>query len=116
MTASRDLKKLIRKRMHKTGESYTAARRHFLHPKEATMTTRTVQTQPPGLDLSVDDLQLTLRTVLVLKQHDIRTIGDLARKADGELAALGLAAQSRIEIREVLASRGVQQPATEASA
>jgi hypothetical protein len=35
MTTQRDLKQLIRNRMAKTGESYTAARRHFDHATEA---------------------------------------------------------------------------------
>lgn len=106
MTAGKNLKKLIRTRMHKTGESYTAARRHFLHSEEATMTQHTGQ-QQPELDLPLDHLQLTLKTARALKQHHISTVGDLAGKTDGELAAIGIARQNRIEIREVLASRGL---------
>ena len=107
MTANKDLKKLIRKRMRKTGESYTAARRHFLSSEEASMTTRYVRQEQSALSLSVDRLELTLRTARVLKTHDIKTIGQLVGKPENELADIGLAREGRIEIREVLASRGL---------
>jgi len=43
MTANKDLKKLIRSRMRKTGESYTPARRYFLWPGKVTMAERDKQ-------------------------------------------------------------------------
>jgi DNA-directed RNA polymerase alpha subunit len=107
MTANKGLKKLIRNRMRKTGESYTAARRHFLHSQEASMTTRYAGQDRSELNLSVDRLQLTLRTKRVLKQHDIKTIRQLVGTTENELADIGLAVQGRIEIRDVLASRGM---------
>jgi DNA-directed RNA polymerase alpha subunit len=55
----------------------------------------------------VDRLQLTLRTKRVLKQHDIKTIRQLVGTTENELADIGLAVQGRIEIRDVLASRGM---------
>lgn len=107
MTAHKDLKRLIRRRMRKTGESYTAARRLFLHSEEADMTTRRVRHEQSALHSSIDRLELTLRTARILKQHDIETIAQLARKTESELAEIGLARQGRIEIREVLACRGM---------
>ena len=107
MTANKDLKKLIRTRMRKTGESYTAARRHFLRSEETGMTTRYVRQERSALSLSIDRLELKLRTARVLKNHDIKTIGQLLGKTEEELADIGLPREGRIEIREVLASRGI---------
>jgi DNA-directed RNA polymerase alpha subunit len=107
MTANKDLKRLIRSRMYKTGESYTAARRHFLHSEEAKMTTLATRPEQSKLRSPVDHLQLTLKTARVLKQHDIMNIGQLARMTERELADIGIGSQQRIEVREVLASRGL---------
>lgn len=107
MTAHKDTKKLIRARMRKTGESYTAARRHFLRSEEAKMTTRDMRQEQSILQLSVAHLQLTLRTARVLKAHDINSIGELVEKTENELTDIGLERQGRVEIREVLASRGL---------
>ena len=107
MTANSDLKQLIRKRMLRTGESYTAARRHFLQPEQATMTQPSPQRRSADLDLPVERLQLTLRTTRLLEQRGVTTIGQLAEKTEDELAEIGIAGQNRIEIREVLASRGL---------
>jgi len=71
------------------------------------MTKPSAKHQPIGLDLPLDALQLTLKTTRLLKRHDVRTIRHLAAKTDSDLAAIGIAAQNRIEIREVLASRGL---------
>lgn len=106
MTAHKNLKRLIRRRMRKTGESYTAARRHFLRSKESEMTKSTVPHEPCER-LPIAHLQLTLKTALALKQHHIERIGQLIDKTETELAGIGLAAQSRIEIRDVLAARGL---------
>ena len=68
------------------------------------------QQQPLApLEMPLDRLQLTLNTARLLKQHHVMTIGDLAGRTDSELAAMGIAARNRIEIREVLASRGISQ-------
>lgn len=107
MTAHKDLKKLIRRRMLKTGESYTAARRHFLMMEEANMTQPKKPQEQSALGSPIDRLELTLRTVRALKQHDIRTIEQLVGTTERDLADAGLAMESRIEIREVLASRGM---------
>ena len=98
MTAGKDFKKLIRKRMLRTGESYTAARRHFLRAEEAGMTR---PTESP-LNQPIDTLNLTVKTTKVLKQQNISTIAALRDRTEAELSDLGLAPQSRIEIREVL--------------
>ena len=107
MTANSDLKKLIRNRMHRTGQSYAAARRSFLHSKEADMTKQNSTPEASLLRQPIDRLELTLRTARVLRQHEITMIGQLAGKSERELADIGVSAQGRIEIREVLASRGI---------
>lgn len=71
------------------------------------MTTRNPENEPSNLDQSIDRLQLTLRTAGVLKQHEITTIGRLARTTERDLADIGLTRQARCEIRDVLASRGL---------
>ncbi|MGE0625845.1 MAG: hypothetical protein AB7I04_19530 [Pseudomonadales bacterium] len=43
----------------------------------------------------------------MLKQHNITTIAQLVETTESELAHIGIADQNRIEIREVLASRGL---------
>ena len=60
-----------------------------------------------GADLPIENLQLTVRATRVLRDHGIRTIGELVAKTEDDLVAIGLAAQNRLEIRDVLASRGI---------
>ena len=107
MTANKDLTKLVRNRMNKTGESYTTARRHFLRSEEGNMTIRAEQQDQSVLGLSVDHLELTLKTARVLKTHNIKTIRQLAEISESELADIGLGSEGRIEVREVLAPRGL---------
>ena len=83
MTANKDLKRIIRRRMRKTGESYTAARRHFLNSKDLPMTEQVIQAEPAILDLSIDHLQLTLKTARQLRRHGIERIGQLVEQASG---------------------------------
>ena len=45
MTASNSLKRLVRARMRKTGESYSSARRYF-HTEDNEMTNTTIELQP----------------------------------------------------------------------
>jgi DNA-directed RNA polymerase alpha subunit len=75
--------------------------------EEANMTLREAPQEQSGLGLPIDRLALTLRTARALKQHDIRTIEQLVGTTESDLAAAGLSMESRIEIREVLASRGM---------
>ena len=107
MTANKNLKKLIRSRMRKTGEAYTVARRYFLYPKEEAMKTQDKRHNQARSDLSVDRLALTLKTARVLKTNDIVSIADLLEKTDLQLAEIGLTQEGRIEVRETLASRGL---------
>jgi DNA-directed RNA polymerase alpha subunit len=107
MTANRDFKHLVRKRMRKTGESYTAARRHFLRRKEEDMTNGTHSSDRATLNQPVERLDLTLKTLRFLRQHGVQTIRQLSARSEIELAELGLPVERCIEIREVLASRGM---------
>ena len=102
MTANKNLKKLIRQRMRRTGESYTAARRHFLQQKEVGMT----RPNQPALDVPIEHLQLRLRTTRKLRSAGISRAAQLLEQTDVELAASGLDRLALVEIREVLASRG----------
>ncbi len=52
-------------------------------------------------------LELTLATSRRLAAHGIRGIGPLAALSEEKLRVLGLAAQQVLEVREVLASRGL---------
>ena len=107
MTANKDLKRIIRRRMRQTGESYTAARRHFLTPKASHMTKLVAKTERARLGLSIDQLQLTLKTTQILKRQGIESIGQLVEKADVGIDDLGLEQRRQTEIRDVLASRGL---------
>lgn len=106
MTANRDLKRAIRRRMLKTGESYTAARRHFLNSEDSPMTEQLTHAGGAMVDLSIDHLELTLKTTRQLKKHGIERVGQLVERSRAGLAELGLERERAIEIREVLASRG----------
>src|SRR5881397_3832648 len=58
MTAHKDFKRLVRARMQKTGESYTAARAHFLNQ-------RTVAVRPAAIDYA----KLAGRSDSTIKQN-----------------------------------------------
>ena len=61
MTANKDLKRLVRARMRKTGESYTAARRHFrLHAAEETTMSRIPDPSTPYLFVTYATADLDL--------------------------------------------------------
>jgi hypothetical protein len=107
MTASKNLKRIIRRRMRRTGESYTASRRHFLGPKDSHMTKQATQEDETILDLSIDQLALTLKTTQALKAQGIGRIGQLVEKAAAGINELGLDREGPTEVREVLASRGL---------
>ena len=105
MTANKDLKRIIRQRMRRTGESYTAARRHFLDPEDSRMTKK--HTSDPFLDRPIEHLELTRRTIRSLKNQGIERIGQLVEKAAAGFEPSGFERpESAIEIREVLATRG----------
>ena len=110
MTARKNLKRLIRLRMRRTGESYTTARHHFLHPlqnaKEHPMNRSANRNAGLPLNQSIDELQLTLRTSRILKSSGIEQIGQLLSRSERERRTLGLDSRSEVELREVLASRG----------
>ncbi|MEP6688618.1 MAG: hypothetical protein ABJC36_09735 [Gemmatimonadales bacterium] len=69
MPANKDLKRLVRGRMQKTGESYTTARAHLLTQQLAATVpakaTRTAQVRPPAVDYA----QLAGRSDAILKQR-----------------------------------------------
>ena len=46
MPTNKDFKRLVRRRMHKTGESYTSARAHLLNGKRPTLANRVFAAQP----------------------------------------------------------------------
>jgi DNA-directed RNA polymerase alpha subunit len=107
MTANKDLKRIIRRRMYRTGESYTAARRHFLVSENSRMIKQATQTDEAMLGLSIDQLQLTLKTTRILKSQGIERIGQLVKGLAAEAGELRLEQQSATEVRDVLASRGL---------
>ena len=91
--------------MRRTGESYTAARRHFLSSKDLHMTHPSNDRKNPA-ELPIEQLQLTLETTRALKAQGIHQVQHLldARARDGDLP--GLDQQRLVEVRDVLASRG----------
>ena len=105
MTARKNLKRIIRERMRHTGESYMAARRHFLDSKDLQMTKRTNCT--PLDELPIGQLQLTLETTRILKAQGVERVKDLTRAKAGGAHWPGLDAQREVEVRDVLASRGL---------
>ena len=107
MTAQKDLKRIIRRRMRRTGESYTAARRHFLSPKDSHMTKQTQHTEEAILTSSIDQLALTVKTARVLKSQGVERVGQLLEKAALGLDGIGLDRKAEIEVRDILASRGL---------
>ena len=107
MTVNRDFKRIVRRRMRKTGESYTAARRHFLVRQGPHMTTQAARTDETMLELPIDQLQLTLETTRILKAQGIEHVGQLLEKTVGGTDALQLETKRAIEVRDVLASRGL---------
>ncbi len=104
MTARKDFKKLIRNRIRRTGEPYSAARRHFLSAEEQEMTQS--NNAPYAGDTPVAELQLTLRTTRILKAQGIETLGALRALNDRARKNLNLSPEGELEVREVLASRG----------
>jgi len=71
------------------------------------MAEREKQQNDSLLQLRIENLQLTLRTIRTLKLQGLLNIGQLAGKTDSDLADIGLEQQGVIEVREVLASRGL---------
>jgi hypothetical protein len=106
MTAKKNLKRIIRQRMLRTGESYMAARRHFLDSKDLQMTKRTNRQESPLEELPIGQLQLTLETTRILKTRGIESVKDLI-DAQSKPNRLRLDPRRAIEVREVLASRGL---------
>jgi hypothetical protein len=106
MTTKKDLKRIIRQRMRRTGESYAAARRHFLVPKDSRMSKQATQADETLFGLSIDQLQLTLKTTRILKGQGIERIGQLVEISAAGMDKLRLERVRAIEIRDVLASRG----------
>jgi DNA-directed RNA polymerase alpha subunit len=108
MTVNKNLKRTIRRRMRRTGESYTAARRHFLGPKESHMTRQATHMDEAILGLSIETLELTLKTNRALKRQGIERIGQLVEKVAAGMDDAGFEREeSAVEVREVLASRGL---------
>ena len=106
MTANKNFKRIIRRRMFRTGESYSAARRHFLDKKGLQMTKPAYNNESRLEELPIGQLQLTLETTRILKAQGIERVRDLlAARSDGKTWS-GMDAQKMIEIRDVLASRG----------
>lgn len=71
------------------------------------MTTKHERQAQSALKLPVDRLELTLSVTRVLKAHQIKTVRQLVAKSDSELSDIGLANEARLQIRDVLASRGL---------
>ena len=92
--------------MRRTGESYMAARRHFLATKDLQMPPRKAHEEHTLSSLSIDQLQLTLETTRILKTQGIHRLEQLLDAQAGGLESLGLAPQRTIEVRDVLACRG----------
>ncbi len=107
MTAKKNLKRIIRRRMFRTGESYMAARRHFLDSKGQPMTQRRNRKETPIEELPIGELQLTLETTRILKSQGIEQVKDVLDARSGETSWPGLESRRAIEVRDVLASRGL---------
>jgi hypothetical protein len=95
MTAHRDLKRIIRERQSKTGESYSAARVHVmreratLHGLWVTRLRNLIAGQPPLVAL-IEQMILRKRSSF---GHDLRLIGEFKiLEKDGEW---GLRAEAR---------------------
>ena len=71
------------------------------------MTEQVTQAEPAILDLSIDHLQLTLKTARQLRRHGIERIGQLVERASAGLANIGLEREQVIQVKDVLASRGL---------
>ncbi len=107
MTAKKNLKRIVRKRMQRTGESYMAARRHFLDSKDLKMTKRMNRRVSSLSEQPIGKLQLTLETTRILKAQGIERVKDLVELRSDERNKLGLGSKRAIEVRDVLASRGL---------
>jgi hypothetical protein len=84
-----------------------AARRHFLIAKESHMTKRLSQTAKSLRDLPIDQLQLTLKTTHTLRNMGVERTGQLIDGISDGRNPLGLDPVRLIEVRDVLASRGL---------
>lgn len=70
MTKNNDLKRLIRERQTKTGESYTAARRHLLSPPPAAVPTASptpARLRNPLIETGEDEAQTLLEHALAIE-------------------------------------------------
>lgn len=105
MTAKNNFKRIVRRRMQNTGESYMAARRHFLNSKDFNMTKRADISSNALLGLPIERLQFTLKTTQTLKANGLQHIGQLVNRSS---PLVGLDSEGEIELKEVLASRGLQ--------
>ena len=57
--------------------------------------------------LTIDELDLSCRTMGCLKDADIRYVGDLVQKTEAELEAQIASRRSRSEIKNILAKMGL---------
>ena len=71
------------------------------------MTKRTNRTEASLSDLPIDQLQLTLKTTRMLRSKGIERTGQLIDRISDERNPLGLDSEKVIEVRDVLASRGL---------
>ena len=58
-------------------------------------------------ELSIDRLELTLKTTQLLKAQGIERVDQLVKSATSGMEKIGLEQARAIEVREVLASRGL---------
>lgn len=71
------------------------------------MTKQATRPDQAILELSIDCLELTLTTTQRVKAQGIETIGQLVEKTSAGTDELGLERKREVEVREVLASRGL---------
>ena len=71
------------------------------------MTKRTNRNQASLSDMPIDQLQLTLKTTRMLRSKGIERTGQLIGRISDERNPLGLDSEKVIEVRDVLASRGL---------
>jgi hypothetical protein len=96
MPTSKDLKRLVRARMQKTGESYTAARARLLEKRPARTTRRAVASAAPPVDIG-DLAELAGTRDAAVKEKTGRTWKEWVRVLDGAGAAeLGHTAIARL--------------------
>ena len=108
MTRQKDLKRIIRNRMSKTGESYTTARTNIL--AKPTQTTKTKPTPAPASRIDRAKLPGVREALLVEKTG--RTWQEWVRLLDADGAAVGEHCASQVSSRPSACWRESRDPSS----